>query len=74
MDSLTNIDPVLEYLLEFNKDTPIEYDDRRLIPAEGLAKMLGDFKGFHLNKVVVTKSELLPPPERDDLTKLMELI
>ena len=74
MDSLTNIDPVLEYLLEFNKDTPIEYDDRRLIPVGGLAKMLGDFKGFHLNKVVVTKSELLPPPERDDLTKLMELI
>jgi hypothetical protein len=74
MDSLTNIDPILEYLLEFNQNHAIEYDDRRLIPAGGLAKMLGDFKGFHLNKVVVIKSELLPPPEKDDLTKLMEMV
>ena len=77
MDSSTNIDPVLEYLLEFNKDTPIEYSDRYLIPVGGLAKMLGDFKGFHLNRVEVIKSELSLAPEpstSNDIDKLLGMI
>jgi hypothetical protein len=72
--SSTNIDPILEYLLEFNQKNAIEYSDRYLIPVGGLAKMLEDFKGFHLNKVVVIKSELSPPPETEDINTLMEML
>jgi len=70
------MDAVLEYLLELNQKTAIEYSDRYLIPAGGLVKMLGEFKGFHLNKVVVTKSELLPAPEleKEDIDKLLEMV
>jgi len=75
MTSSTN--PVLEYLLEFNKDTAIEYSDRFVIPAGGLAKMLENFEGFHLNRVEVVKSELSPAEEqttKDDITKLLEML
>ena len=70
----TNIDPILEYLLEFNQKNAIEYSDRYLIPVGGLAKMLGNFKEFHLNRVVVIKEELLPPPEKEDINTLLEMV
>lgn len=74
--STNNIDSVLEYLLEFNKDIPIEYTGRYLIPAGGLQQMLDNFKGFHLNKVEVVKSELSVVQEehKNDLDQLMEMI
>lgn len=72
--SSTNIDPILAYLLEFNQKHAIEYSDRYLIPVGGLTKMLEDFKGFHLNKVVVIKEELLPSPEKEDINTLLELV
>lgn len=72
MDSST--DPILQYLLEFNQKHSIEYSDRYLIPVGGLAKMLEDFKGFHLNRVEVIKSELAALPEKDDITQLLEMI
>ena len=76
------MDPVLEYLLEANQHRAIEYNDRLLIPAGGLAKMLADFKGFHFNKVTVLKSEVSlykqeypsTPEEADNIDKLMELL
>jgi len=71
--SSTDIDSILAYLLEFNQKNAIEYSDRLLIPVGGLAKMLENFKGFHLNRVEVIKSELLPPPQ-SDLDKLMEMV
>ena len=72
MDS--SIDPILGYLLEFNKTNSIEYSDRYLIPAGGLAKMLEDFEGFHLNRVEVIKSELSQPSASNDIDKLLEMV
>lgn len=70
------MDPILEYLLEFNKTNPIEYSSRYIIPPGGLAKMLEDFRGFYLNKVIVTKDELMPPAqpnsEVEELYKLLD--
>jgi len=74
MTSSTNIDPILAYLLEFNQTYPIEYSDRLLIPVGGLAKMLENFGEFSLNRVEVIKSELLPPPEPEDIDKLLSMI
>lgn len=73
--SLTKMDPIFKYLLEFNETHSIEYSDRYLIPAGGLAKMLDDFKGFHLNKVEVIKSEIsFLEPEKDGITQLLEMV
>ena len=72
--SSTDIDSILAYLLEFNQKNAIEYSDRLLIPVGGLAKMLEDFKGFHLNKIVVVKDELLPPPEKEDINTLIGML
>lgn len=44
------IDPILAYLLEFNKTNSIKYYDRYIIPAGGLQEMLKDYKSFHLDK------------------------
>jgi len=74
MISSTNIDPILAYLLEFNKTYPIEYSDRLLIPVGGLAKMLEDFNQFSLNRVEVIKSELYQPSEPEDIDKLLSMI
>lgn len=59
------MDPILEYLLEFNTTNPIEYKGRYLIPVGGLAKMLNDFKGFHLNTEVVVKPEIGATPTQE---------
>lgn len=73
MDSSTkNIDPVLAYLLEFNKDTPIHYKGRRLIPANGLQEMLDNFKRFHLDRE--EDHPETEPTQTSDIDKLMELI
>jgi hypothetical protein len=67
---LTEMDPILEYLLEFNVKHSIEYSDRYLIPVGGLKEMLADYKKFRLNRV-----EPLPDREpKDDLDELMRLI
>lgn len=58
------MDPILNYLLEFNQKHSIEYKGRYLIPPGGLVKMLDDFQGYHLNKEVVIKS-LIKDPEPD---------
>lgn len=52
------MDPVLEYLLGYNKLHPIEYSSRFIIPVGGLQKMLDGFNGYHLNRIEVTKDEL----------------
>lgn len=52
------MDPILECLIERNKTLTIEYSDRLIIPVGGLQKMLDEFKGYHLNRVEVIKSEL----------------
>lgn len=73
MDSST--DPILEYLLEFNKKHSIEYGKRYLIPPSGLQDMLNDYKKFKLNR-----REPVPEiPHFDeqgeiDINKLMEMI
>lgn len=77
------MDPILEYLLELNKTTPVEYSDRLLIPTKGLQKMLDNFGGFQLNTDVVVRadrdiiflSDPEPEPEETDddiLAKLLE--
>lgn len=58
------MDPILQYLIEFNDEHAIEYKGRYLIPTGGLAKMLADFQGFHLNREEVIKS-LIQDPEPD---------
>lgn len=58
------MDPILEYLLEFNRTNPIERSDRYIIPVGGLQKMLDDFKGYHLNRIEVTKDELTQPNDK----------
>lgn len=54
------MDPILEYLLELNSTTALEYSDRYLIPVGGLAKMLENFSEYHLNRVEVAKEEIKP--------------
>jgi hypothetical protein len=72
------MDPILKYLIEFNQNNPIEYSDQYILPAGGLQEMLDGYKGFHLNKVTVTKSEVIPPPQPkakqtiEDLYKLLD--
>lgn len=66
------MDPILEYLLEFNKTLPIEYRGRYLIPPGGLAKMLDNFKEFRLNRVEEPK-ELIPATREPKDTTLDEL-
>jgi hypothetical protein len=69
--SPNDLDPILEYLLEFNESHTIEYKGRFLIPLGGLQKMLDDFQGYHL-----AREEPYPttPEELSDLDKLLELI
>jgi hypothetical protein len=74
------MDPILEYLLEFNKTNSIEYSDRYIVPTGGLAQMLMDFKGFHLNREEVIKADIKPNANWrqstietvDELYKLLE--
>jgi hypothetical protein len=73
------MDPILAYLLEFNQHNSIEYSDRYIIPAGGLAKMLNEFQQFRLNRVEVIKEELTTPPEpvsqsEETIEELYELI
>lgn len=58
------MDPILQYLIEFNEKHSIEYKGRFLIPVGGLAQMLDKFQGYHLNKEIVIK-ELIKEPEPD---------
>lgn len=71
--SSTDIDPILEYLLEFNEKHSIEYTNRFLIPPGGLQTMLDSYKGFMFNR------KDLPfiveyPEAKSELDQLMELI
>jgi len=59
------MDPILEYLLELNETTPLEYKGRYLIPAGGLADMLGNYKKFHLNREEVVKPEIGKTPVQE---------
>lgn len=65
-----DIDPILQYLLDFNKENPIEYYDRFLIPTGGLSEMLKQYNKFAL------KPELLQPEpkEVDDIQELYDLL
>lgn len=69
MDS--SIDPVLEYLLEFNEKHSIEYR-RFLIPPGGLQAMLDGYKKFKLNR----KEPLLEPEQdtQENIDKLLEMV
>lgn len=75
------MDPVLEYLLDFNKQHEIEYQGRYIIPRGGLTKMLAEFQGFRLNREEIVKPLLVPDaPESlgpqaasiEDLYKLLD--
>lgn len=71
------MDPILNYLLEFNEKHSIEYKGRYLIPLGGLAKMLEDFQGFHFNKEVVIKPTLkepVPDPSEATVEELYNLL
>lgn len=63
------MDPILEYLLEFNQTHSIEYSDRYIVPTGGLAQMLKDFKGFHLNRQEVVKADINPEPVKAQTTE-----
>lgn len=69
------MDPILNYLLEFNETNSIEYKGRYLVPPGGLAKMLDEFQGFRLNTEVVVKplEGEAPEPEPHEAT-LEELL
>lgn len=69
------MDPMLEYLLEFNKTNSMEYKGRYLVPPGGLAEMLKNYKGFHLNREEVVKEEISLEPElttQDELYALLD--
>jgi hypothetical protein len=70
--STEDIDPILAYLLEFNKTNPIHYKERYLVPINGLQEMLNSFQRFHIDR----KEYLIgdEPVETSDLEKLMEMI
>jgi hypothetical protein len=55
---LKDVDPILEYLLDFNEEHKIEYTSRYMIPVGGLQKMLDNFGQYHLNRIEVIKDEL----------------
>jgi hypothetical protein len=65
------VDPILEYLLEFNKTNSLEYKGRYLVPPGGLAKMLDEFQGFRLNReeVIKPRTDLPVAPEQDAETE-----
>ena len=70
--SSPDIDPILEYLLEFNEKHSIEYR-RFLIPPGGLQAMLDSYKKFRLNR----SGE--PPVEveeevKSELDQLMDMV
>lgn len=63
------MDPIFEYLLEFNKTNPIKYQGRKLIPVGGLEEMLKNYKKFHLGEEEI-ESNHTP----DDVKELYELL
>lgn len=64
------MDPILEYLLEFNQTHSIEYKGRHLIPPGGLQAMLDDYKKFRL-----TREEPLPEQSaKEDIDTLLSMI
>lgn len=72
------MDPILQYLIEFNQENSIEYNGRYLVPPGGLEEMLKNFQGFRLNREEIVKP-LIEDPEPDpseatvdELYKLLE--
>ena len=71
------MDPILGYLLDFNKTRQIEYSKRLVIPAGGLQHMLDNFEYYKLNRVEVIKDEIITveePAEDNTLEELYNLI
>lgn len=67
------MDPILQYLLDLNKTFDIEYTERLVIPLGGLQAMLDNFDKFKLNRVEVTKDELVTQAVQTQESTLDEL-
>ena len=65
-------DPILAYLLDFNKTTPIQYRDRHLIPPGGLQEMLTGYKKFHLSREGEEEPKQKTLSAEEELYKLLD--